>query len=895
MKRPALTLLAAVLLAAPAPASAQDAPSGSGLPRGPGGAVVKQPEKPPEEAPAADVMPRALNYTDPPYPPDALKAGLRAEVIVKLTIDRQGRVTKAEVPEPVGHGFDEAALEAARKLQFEPAHHADGSPFAAIILYRYTFNFKDTPKTETPAAEKKVTAILSGVVLAAGGDTPLAGATILLRPGAAEARTDEKGAFSLADLPPGKYTVIISSPGYQPLSVEEALAGGEITEAKYRLVPSAGALEVTVRGDRPPREITKRTIEQREIERIPGTNGDALKSLQSLPGVARPPGVLGVLIVRGSAPQDTQTFMDGTPVPLIYHFGGLSSVVPTELLEKIDFYPGNFSSQYGRVQGGIVDVGLRAPKSEYHGLAQVDLIDARAMFEGPIPGLKGWTFLAAGRRSYIDAWLGPVLKSAGAGVTQAPVYYDYQFMVATKPTPTSSFRVSLLGSDDALQLLLDKPSPGEPALSGNVGIHTAFQRLQIKYRNKLEGGDEINAVVSFGRDEIDFAISSLYFLLDFRSLTGRFEYTKKLAKGVVLDAGVDMLAGFYDVNVRLPAAPRPGEPPNQPFSTRTVAEQRLTGAAYTPAAYLEAELTPDPRLRIVPGVRLDYFNITRAYDFSPRVNARFDIKKEFPRTTLKGGVGLYHQPPQFQEVSKPFGNPNLKSNRAIQYGLGIEQEFTKQVELSVEGFYKQLDSIVVGAASPSGASLQYTNDGTGYVVGSEVLLRYKPDDRFFGWLAYTLSRSVRTDAPGQASHLVNFDQTHILTVLGSYRLGHGWEAGARFRLISGNLVTPFVCNALQGGCDPNRTNALFHAASGVYTPIPLSGPYGERLPFFHQLDIRIDKSWQFKTWKFSMYLDVQNAYNNGNVEGISYNYNYTARSYVAGLPILPSIGVRGEF
>src|SRR5205814_1227688 len=97
-------------------------------------------------------------------------------------------------------------------------------------------------------------------------------------------------------------------------------------------------------------------------------------------------------------------------------------------------------------------------------------------------------------------------------------------------------------------------------------------------------------------------------------------------------------------------------------------------------------------------------------------------------------------------------------------------------------------------------------------------------------------------------HLVNFDQTHILTVLGSYRLGNGWEFGARFRLISGNLVTPNVCDVSSSGCDPTRTNALFHAASGVYTPIPLSGPFGERLPLFPQLDLRVDKRWGFKSW-----------------------------------------------
>jgi outer membrane receptor protein involved in Fe transport len=338
----------------------------------------------------------------------------------------------------------------------------------------------------------------------------------------------------------------------------------------------------------------------------------------------------------------------------------------------------------------------------------------------------------------------------------------------------------------------------------------------------------------------------------------------------------------------------PGQPPSGPFSTRAPVEQHLTGAVALPAFYAEMELSPDPRARIVPGVRLDYFNINREFSFSPRVNARFDIVKDFPRSTIKGGVGIFHQAPQFQEVSTAFGNPNLKSNRAIQYALGFEQEITKQLEASVEGFYKQLDSLVVGTPSASGAGVAYTNDGTGWVVGSEVLLKYKPDSRFFGWLAYTLSRSVRRDGPGQDEHLVPFDQTHILTVLGSVRLGHGWEIGARFRLVSGNLVTPNVCNPLADTCNSSRTNALFNGASGVYVPIPLTGPATERLPLFHQLDLRVDKLWKFKQWQLSMYLDVQNAYNQANVEAIAYDFNYTHRSYVAGLPILPSIGIRGE-
>src|SRR5262249_1105091 len=133
-----------------------------------------------------------------------------------------------------------------------------------------------------------------------------------------------------------------------------------------------------------------------------------------------------------------------------------------------------------------------------------------------------------------------------------------------------------------------------------------------------------------------------------------------------------------------------------------------------------------------------------------------------------------------------------------------------------------------------------------------------------------------------------------LTLLGSYRLGHGWEFGMRFRLISGNLVTPNVCNASQQTCDPFRVNALWNSA-GVYTPIPSAAPYSERLPLFPQLATRVDKRWVFKSWQMSAYLDVQNVYNNANAEGIDYNFNYTARRYVSGIPLLPNLGLRADF
>ena len=239
----------------------------------------------------------------------------------------------------------------------------------------------------------------------------------------------------------------------------------------------------------------------------------------------------GLLIVRGSAPQDTQTFVDGTFVPLVYHFGGLSSVVPTEMLEKIDFYPGNFSAQYGRVMGGIVDVGIRSPNKDgkYHGLAQVDLIDGRVLAEGPIPGLKNWSFLVGG-----SPQLGRrVARSrcstqAGAGVTSAPVYYDYQVFVETKPTSALvAFALGVFGSDDALEVLIRDPaSKTRPSAATSP-----FAPVSIASRpatsNDISDALKFSTVASYGLDRFDFGLGTFFFQSETTTLLNRSELSYK--------------------------------------------------------------------------------------------------------------------------------------------------------------------------------------------------------------------------------------------------------------------------------------------------------------------------------------------------------------------------------
>jgi hypothetical protein len=736
-------------------------------------------------------------------------------------------------------------------------------------------------------------------------DAPIGGASVVVegsdgRKWSATAGAD--GTWRIEGVPAGTYKVTVAAAGFEPQTYEEELDPGTEATVDVRLAREEKALppppppppgvaageieEVTVRGTKPPREVTKRTLEQRELARIPGTNGDALRAIQNLPGMARAPGLAGLLIVRGAAPQETGTYVDGTFVPIIYHFGGLSSVIPTEMLDHVDFYPGNFSTYFGRHTGGVIDVGVKDPQGRrdpnaklftaragIHGLVQADLIDARTVVQGPI-GNTGWNFALAGRRSYVDVWLKPLLTELGSGVTTAPVYYDYQAILQRDwDKKKHSLRLFFFGSDDRLSILVRSVAGSAPGLTGGVGLGTAFYRMQARYVGKFSEDTELRLVGAVGKDAVQLNLGDNYFVVTSYPVSGRVELAQKLGTGARNNFGLDLLVQPYDIDLRLPPQPRPGEPPAGPFGSRPPLTLKDSDSLYRPAFYNELELTPFKGTRIVPGMRLDYTRENRGWDLQPRVVARQDVRREFPRTTLKGGVGRFANPPQPQDTNPIFGVPGTRSIIANHYGFGVEQEITRQIEVSSESFYRQYDGVIVPGEG---------NVGQGRAFGLETLVRYKPDARFFGFIAYTVSRSVRRDGPDEPERLFNFDQTHILTATGSYRLGRGWEIGARFRLVSGNLRTPL-------------TYGFFDNTVGAYIPAQGYPPYTVRNPMFHQLDVRIDKTWYFQDGiKMSAYVDLYNAYNQGNVEGVSYNFNSTRSTYATGVPILPSFGMRLE-
>lgn len=827
----------------------------------------------PSSAPV--VTPPTLDtFVPAPYPAEAAAAGIHGAVELLLTVDQTGRVQEAQVERGLGAGLDEAALVAARQFVFQPATR-DGKAFSARIRYRYLF--------EPPAQVAAPPSLgeLAGRVGQGSDERAVVGADVSLTSSdgsTLQTTTDATGAFAFRELVAGTYALRVHALEFQPATSTEMISEGARLEVNYVLVPLAKTetadYGAVARVEAQVHEVVRRTVAREDLVRTAGTRGDPLRTIELLPGVARPPSGEGMVLVRGSSPGDSQVFLGGSPIYGLYHFGGLTSVANGYLLSGIDLYPGNFSVRYGRKIGAIIETGFRDPKTDrLHGILDVNVIDASLLVEAPIT--NDLSFALAGRRSYMDLWFAPLAETADLSVSSAPVYYDYQAIVAWRASARDRVRLVGYGSYDQIKLGLGATDDHDPALHGTFSNRDSYHRGQIEWHRTWSDKVTSDLTVASGPLALRAAIGpSLGYSIEGFDVVVRNEWHMRLLERLKLNVGADAQVAKIEVGYTGPGAQQAeGDPAALgPIAGRTLQTIAVEKTYARPALYGELVAQVTKQLELTAGARVDYFGDVQKFAIDPRFNARLQLGA----TQLRGGVGLFSQPPDYTETLAGYGNPKLEPVRALHYGLGVEQVFGRHGSLSLDGFYKQLHHLIVNGRSD--ATLE--NRGNGRIYGLELMGRLQPVGRVSGFLSYTLSRSQRNDRDGTGYRLFDYDQTHILTASGNVRLGAGFTFGSTFRLGSGNPSTPIVGSLYQSNLD-------------VYLPI-YGATNSARDSMFHRLDVRIEKRWSIGRGSLTWYLDVQNAYNRQNSEGSQYSYNYARRKDNPGFPIIPSLGLRGE-
>ena len=767
-------------------------------------------------------------------------------------------------------------------------------------------------QSPTPTTRARVTvtptrtATVRGRVVSEDTGEPIPGAFI-----SANGLTDltgPDGTFTIEGVALGAIEVTAVSDLYSPVVMAvDVTAALPIVDIELRLpLDTSGAGEVVeITGEAPDfGQPAEYELKGADIKVLPGSGNDALKALQSLPGVARIPFGLGGLVLRGASPRDSNVYLDGIEVPLLYHFGGLASFYPSSMLDELEMVPGGFSAEYGRAQGGVIRMRSRPGRTDqWRAESEVSLTDASVRADGPGPLGGSWSLGL--RRSYIDAVLALALPEDGAfALTLAPRYYDGQLRYDLELGGGQRVSAMLFGSDDRLSFLFDDEE--EMAEDATFRFVQRFARAGLRWERR-QGDVAMSFTPWVGWDENTIRIDGEGVTRENVPVGTRVDLSRTFGSGYIA-GGLDLQGGRFGVDINTEAPPQPG----MPTGTEENVVVNSTAWHMNTAFWLEGMYRVfDDRVGIKPGVRLERYDLTDELVIDPRLSVTQAIS---PRITLRQSIGVYHQPPVTADLDPSYGNPDLESSYSVQTSAGIETKLDlagARVELSATGFYDQQYDLPVdvvtsatGDASPGSAlaggagstSREVTseqfgtysyqqNDGKGRNYGVETLIRGSGGGRdragsWLGWLSYTYSRALRTYDPAQYNgdfYPYLLDQPHVLTALGSVMVTDNWRLGARVRYVSGNPVTPVVGNYFDAEVQEYRA---------------LSGDIlSDRLPAFFQLDLRVDRTWRRAWGTLSLFLDVQNATNRVNPEGVNYSFDFSEQAYTRGLPIFPSLGL----
>jgi hypothetical protein len=657
----------------------------------------------------------------------------------------------------------------------------------------------------------------------------------------------------------------------------------------------AAPLEVSVRAAAPRRDPGRVTLPIEEARRVPGTGGDALKAVESLPGVGRSAFDGGKLVVWGAAPGDTRVYVDGVEVPALYHGGGLRGVIGADLVQSIDLVPGAYGADHGRGLGGLVRLRTRElPEEGVHGFVGADLLDASAMVSAALGGRL--RIALAGRVSYLDRILAGVVSPDVGEFVPIPRYRDYQAKVSLALRQDEAIDLVLLGSGDALDRTVVS---ADPARVHRETTSSSFHRAYLRYTRSLEDGSSVVVTPFFGqdRDALDASFGAVPARREEVAWRygARASYRLPLGGAVTASVGLDALGSSSSLSRQgsLNIPPREGDlyvfgqPPGADVNA-----DRWSTSVLDAAPYLLAEVKLGP-LTVTPGLRVDAFLIegsrltprvgdTPVVGFS-RLTAAIDPRLSMSlalgrRLTFSAAAGVYHQPPAAADLGAVFGTPALSLQRAVHVTAGAAARLADGLSLEVTGFDKLLDHLVVRSRLPSPTLAQaLTQDGEGRSYGVQVLLRRQLRDGLLGWLAYTASRSERRYAGDAGYRLFDADQTHVLSLVASYER-RGWSGGARFRATTGAPRTPVV-------------GSFYETTSGQFEPL-FGAQNSVRLPAFYQLDLRAEKKFTWARAALDVYLDVLNVTFHKNAEELVYSADYSRHSYITGLPILAVLGVR---
>ncbi|GBF50888.1 TonB dependent receptor [Leptospira ryugenii] len=741
-------------------------------------------------------------------------------------------------------------------------------------------------------------------------------------------QTDGEGNVNIEFPNAGEYTLrLLRETG--PTDIKISVSGDE-TRTVYteRKAPPKGG--ITVEGEREKTVAARTKVRYEEIKRMPGTFGEALRALETLPGVIPNIGFGGGangIIVRGADPQSNTFLYDDLPILYAFHLDGLTSVIHNDLIKTIDLYSGAYPANFNNATGGVIEIETVDAVQKTKGAFQVSLWNTTAYAATPFANGKGYVAVG-GKYGYLDRTLGQSgLLPDGI---RLPRYNDSQVKFVYNFSQEHQIAFYNLTAQDNFAIAAPNNGANDPTkdelstfAGGRFSVGLSFRTTALrhtwtpseKFQNRLTliNYDPITENnISLGSIQGKQFTRALYVGL-------RQDATWTATSQIKVDFGTEYRKlSFNDygteIQLRDPTnpSPNPYNTTNPDFVSRPLSV-RGTSGYYNGYTTIKAKFG---NFAFEPGVRYDHLEITRNGALGPRATISYTFPEVLNGLTIFGNGGDMARFPQTTVFNRETGNPNLEFEKVRKTGGGFSLKFGQVYEVKIEAFKNQFRDTIVNdpfASVPIGLnpdksqwlsnplvsnrSLNYSNKGTGWSHGYEVLLRKnsKQGSRdWFGWVSYTWSQTfynsniyrvydgdtfqysaverqvIAEYYNNSKEQLATWDRTHVANVIYGWRINEDYQLGGRWSYLTSVPYQRVIGD--DGGQFSNPANGqTFWNAR--YSNNPYTAEFGntKRGADYHRLDIRLDKfenySWGYINW----YLEIVNVYLRKNTNGESFD------------------------
>lgn len=681
------------------------------------------------------------------------------------------------------------------------------------------------------------------------------------------------------------------------------------------------------------------TIPVQQIKSLPALLGetDVLKALQLLPGVQSGGEGTSGLYVRGGSPDQNLILLDGVPVYNASHLFGFFSVFNADAIKNVTLTKGGFPARYGGRLSSVLEINMKEGNmKEFHGEGSIGTIFSKLTLEGPI--IKDRTsFIVSARRTYIDILASPIVQSgfreSGIDGDLDLYFYDLNLKINHKLTDKDRLYLSFYLGDDIFGIeTTDEGSDYSDKLSAGIdwGNITGAARWNRAWNSKLFSNTaltysnySLNNRVGFETiydtgSQIDTTAAGFKYqsgIKDYAFKTD-FEYVPNPDHYVRFGAGIihhTFSPGAAEFNLQQDVFD---------FDTIVGNDQVKT---YELSLYVEDDWDITPNLKANIGLHASAFSVDgKTYSsLQPRAGVRYLLPKDF---ALKGSFAMMTQYLHLlsnEGVGLPTDlwvptTKNIIPEQSWQASLGIAKTFSKGIEFSIEGYYKDMKNLVSykegasfldGVFGGSGSNWEdQITQGIGRSYGLELFLQ-KKTGRTTGWIGYTLSYTDRQfdEINGGKRYPFKYDRRHDISIVLSHEFSEKWSASAVWVYGTGNSITlpvskhqPYVYT----GGEPYNLEP-FQQYWDVTERASDKNAY--RMGDYHRLDISVEykKSrmilkdrvkWE-STWAFGAY----NAYSRANPFFVNRDRVFNGgapkevfRQYSL-FPIIPFVSYRFKF